>query len=59
MNTYETFFNSRRITVHADTSYEAQQKAAKEFRLKNKHYRIIVMLVEKDGEEVTHSTAAF
>jgi DNA-binding transcriptional regulator YhcF (GntR family) len=39
--------------VHAETSYKAQQEAAKLFKVK-KSYQVTVVLAEKDGEQVTH-----
>jgi len=56
MNGYIAFYKGKKIEVHADTSYEAQQIAAKQFKAK-KSYDVTVMLAEKNGEQVTHSTA--
>ncbi len=53
MNGYIAFYRGKRIEVYANTSYEAQQKAAKEFKAK-KSYEVTVALAEKDGEEVIH-----
>jgi hypothetical protein len=55
MNGYVCFYRGKRIEVHAATPYEAQQKAAAAFKAK-KHYDIAVVLAEKDGQQVTHST---
>jgi len=56
MNKYEAFYRNRRVEVEANTSYEAQQKAALIFKAK-KSYEVTVMLVEKNGQVVTHSTS--
>ena len=62
MNGYIAMWQDRRIEVFADTSYAAQQEAEKEFqkgtRKKVKGYEIIIVLCEKDGKQVTHSTGS-
>ena len=52
-NGYVAFYKNKRIEVYANSSYEAQQKAAKEFGAK-KSYEVTVMLAEKDGKQVVH-----
>jgi hypothetical protein len=60
MNGYIAFYNNKKIEVHANSSYTAQQKAAREFNLKSKHdYKVTVVLVEKSGNQVEHSTSRF
>lgn len=64
MNGYIAIWRSKKIEVYAETSYEAQQKAQKEFGKRcKKGYEISVVLAEKnvdpetmEGEQVTHST---
>lgn len=56
MNGYLAFWRSKIIEVHAETSYEAQQKAAALFKAK-KTYEVAVVLAEKGGAPVVHSTA--
>ena len=60
MNGYIAMWNGKRIEVFADTSYNAQCEAEKEFqknsRKKVKGYEITVVLCEKDGEQVVHNT---
>ena len=51
---YIAFYKGKRIEVYANTSYEAQQKAAALFKAK-KSYEVSVMLAEKDGQAVTHT----
>lgn len=63
MNGYKCFWNRRTIEVQADTSYAAQQLAVAEFqksagRRKVKGHDVSVVLCEKSGEQVTHSTAS-
>lgn len=56
MNTYECFWKSKRITVEADTTYNAQLKAQAIFKAK-KSYEITVMLVALNGNQYTHHPA--
>jgi hypothetical protein len=56
LNGYVCFYRSRRTEVYAATSYEAQQKAAAFFKAK-KSYDVTVVLAEKGGAPVIHSTA--
>ena len=56
MNGYLAFYKNKKIEVLANTSYEAQKKAALVFKAK-KSYEVNVYLCEKDGAEVTHSTS--
>jgi len=53
--TCQTFYKGKQIEVTADTSYKAQEIAAKQFKAK-KSYDVTVMLLEKNGEQVSHST---
>ena len=55
MNGYVCFYKGKRIELRAATSYEAQQKAAAEFKAKKPH-EVTVVLAEIDGVPVTHST---
>lgn len=54
MNGYKCFYKGKTIEVNADTSYEAQQKAAVIFKAK-KAYEVTVMLCELRGQQYTHS----
>jgi len=59
MNGYVCFYKSNRKEVYAETSYEAQIKAAAEFRAK-KAYQVNVFLAETNvvngkGEPVVHT----
>ncbi len=58
MNTYLAFWRGRKVTVHAETSYKAQLAAAAEFKAR-KAFEVVVVLCEKDGATVTHSTGEF
>lgn len=57
MNKYECFWKSKRITVEADTTYQAQQKAQAILKAK-KGYEITVMLAEKNGQAYVHEVAS-
>lgn len=57
MNKYVAMHKGRSITVEAETSYAAQQAAAAKLGVKKKTWEVNVMLAEKDGEAVVHSTA--
>ena len=57
MNKYECFWKSKRTTVEADSSYEAQQKAQTFFKAK-KGYEITVMLVELNGKQYVHDASS-
>lgn len=62
MNWYSCYWNHKCRFVEASTSFEAQQKSEQLFqkeagRKKVKRSDIIVLLVEKDGKEVTHNPA--
>ena len=58
MNGYIAIYKGKRTEIYALTSYEAQQAAARHFKAR-KSYEVSVYLCEKDGEQVTHSTAVF
>jgi len=55
MNGYKVFYKGKSIEVYANTSYEAQKKAAEVFKV-HKAYQVTVVLCEKAGQQVTHST---
>lgn len=56
MNGYKAFYKGKSIEVHADSSYEAQQNAAKTFKAK-KSYDVTVVLCELGNKQVVHSTS--
>lgn len=54
MRSYIAFYNGKQVEVSANSSYEAQTKAAKMLNVSAKNqYRVTVMLAD-----VEHSTAA-
>lgn len=53
MNGYIAIYKGKQIEVYADSSYQAQQKAAAQFKAR-KTYEVDVYLCEKDGQQVTH-----
>ncbi len=55
MNGYICFYKGKKIEVLAESSYQAQTKAAAQFKAK-KSWEVTVVLAEKNGEQVTHST---
>jgi hypothetical protein len=59
VNGYIAFFKDKQTEVYAETSLKARDKAAEFFKVKPKNaYQVSVVLCEKDGEQVTHSTAS-
>ena len=56
MNGYIALYKGKKLEIMADTSYHAQLKAAVLFRAR-KSYEVTVVLCEKDGVQVTHSTS--
>lgn len=55
MNGYIAFYRNKKCEVYANTSYEAQQKAAALLKVR-KTYEVTVVLAEKNGQPVIHST---
>lgn len=53
MNGYKCFYRNKIIDVYADTTYQAQQKAAQILKAR-KAYEITVVLCEKDDETIIH-----
>jgi len=53
-NGYIAFYRGKQMEVHADTSYEAQKKAATAFKAR-KSYDVSVVLAELDGKQVIYS----
>lgn len=59
MNGYIAFYNQKRIELHAADQFEAKKKAIELFKApKSKQHTVYVMLAEKDGKPVVHSTAS-
>lgn len=60
MNGYKAFAHGNRTAdIYAETAYAAQLKAIELFKPpKSKRHMVHVHLCEKDGEQVTHSTAS-
>ena len=57
MNGYKAFYKGKSVEVYADTSHDAQKKAAEIFKAK-KVYDVVVVICEKDGKQVTHATSS-
>ena|SRR3990167_699938 len=58
MNSYIAFYKGTQIEVQSNTSFEAQQEAARQLKAK-KHYNVMVVPAEKDGGSSTKSIAFF
>jgi len=56
-NGYVCFYKGKNTVIYASTSYEAQTKAAAFFKAR-KQYEVTVILAEKGGAPVVHSTAS-
>jgi hypothetical protein len=54
MNKYITFYRKQQLEVEAETSFEAQVKAAKIFKAK-KNYQVTVVLAETNDKPITHT----
>lgn len=59
MNGYIAFYRGKQLEVYAESSYQAQQKAAAQFKARKSHEVSVVLCERSDGSQVTHSTAAF
>jgi hypothetical protein len=60
MNGYKAFYNGKSIEVYADRLIDAKEKAVAAFKPpKSKRHMVSVVLCEKSGETVTHSTTEF
>jgi hypothetical protein len=53
MNTYIAFWRNKQIEVEAQTSYEAQKRAAAHFKARTS-YEVTVVIAQKDGQPVVH-----
>ena len=54
MNGYIAMYKGKQIEVYAETSYQAQLKAATIFKAK-KSYEVDVYLCEKQGQQIEHT----
>lgn len=55
MNGYIAFYRGRRMEIWAETSYAAQQEAARKFKAKKPHEVVVVMAERADGSPVIHT----
>lgn len=59
MNGYIAFYSGRKAEIHAESLFKAKEKAVALFKApKSKAHMVSVVLCEKDGAQVTHSTSA-
>ena len=56
LNGYICFYKGKKAEIYASTSYEAQLLGAKKLKAR-KSWEVTVVLAEKGGEQVTHSTS--
>lgn len=57
---YKAFYNGKEIEVYAESMVAAKEKAVAIFKApKSKRHMVSVVLCEKDGKVVSHSTAEF
>lgn len=57
MNGYIAFYNGKKIEILAKSLYDAKKLAVATFKVSlKKSHMVSVVLAEKDGEPVTHST---
>jgi hypothetical protein len=54
MNTYHAFYNGKEIELQADSSYQAQQKAAGIFKAKKSYQVTVVLMALEDNKEIVH-----
>jgi hypothetical protein len=54
MNGYIAFWKNRQTEVHANTAYEAQEKAAAFFGKRCKRWDVTVVVAEIASKQVTH-----
>jgi hypothetical protein len=54
MNGYKAFYKGKELDIYANSSYEAQKKAAAQFKTK-KAYEVTVILCEVENKQVIHS----
>ncbi|MEE9581101.1 MAG: hypothetical protein V3V74_07295 [Nitrosomonadaceae bacterium] len=56
MHGYKALFNGQETDIHANSQYEAKQKAVEYFKpRKSQAHMVHVHLCEKNGEQVTHT----
>ena len=53
-NTYHAFYKGKQIELQAETSYQAQQLAAQQFKAKKSYDVTVVIVGRADGSEVVH-----
>ena len=58
-NGYIAMFNGKKAEIYSDSLYGAKKEAIKVLKVpKSKQGLLVVMLAQKDGKQVTHSTAS-
>jgi hypothetical protein len=60
MNGFKAFYGGKEIEIYAETALAAKQKAVAAFKVSpKKQHMVSIVLCEKNGETVTHSTSEF
>ena len=60
MNGYIAFYSGKTTEIYAESIYQAKLKAIEHFKpRKSQQHMVSVILAEKNGEVVTHSTSEF
>ena len=55
MLTYHAFYKGKQIELQSDSSYHAQEAAAKLFKARKSYDVSVVLVGRKDGTEVIHT----
>lgn len=55
MNTYHAFYKGKKIELQAANPYQAQQKAALEFKCKHSYDVTVVLVALADNKEIVHT----
>jgi sorbitol-specific phosphotransferase system component IIBC len=56
MNTYIAFYNSKSISINADSLYSAKCQAVKEFKASKKNQHMVSVVLDKVGSrKIVHS----
>jgi hypothetical protein len=58
MFTYECFYKNKRITVQALRSFDAQEKAAAQFKARKSWEVTVVLAADQTGKPVVQSPAS-
>jgi hypothetical protein len=54
MNTYYAFYKGKKIELEAETSYQAQEKAAITFKARKSYEVSVILVALSDKKEIVH-----